>query len=120
LRGGELALSEIARSASNKVRLNAPDNFVRRNQIHAARQFFHDIHAKPVAPVSSIAVTQRNCSVTPASAARAAAQGAIVVNELVVWVRFPMGGFAAACDYHARTSAPTSAAWLDSGRQVHQ
>jgi hypothetical protein len=70
--------------------------------------------------IARVAVAQPKSAIPPAASARATPQRAIVVDELVVGIGFPMGRFAATSHYHTGPPPPSASTRFYGRRQVHQ
>jgi len=67
-----------------------------------------------------IAISQWQGSIFPAAPAGAAAQCAVVVQELVIGIGFPVGGLTATGDDDTRTVGGPGAPILDRGGEMHE
>src|SRR3989442_15945970 len=86
----DLSFPEDGSAIATEVVTDAVDHFLRRDQMHAARQALHDVQAQVFWLVLFIAITERNTARAPATAVSATRKRADGVDELVVGVGFPM------------------------------
>jgi hypothetical protein len=73
-----------------------------------------------VTPVSLVAISQTDGSISPAASVGTTGQGAIGVDELVVGIGFPVRRFTAASNNDAGSVRWLSTFGFHSGRQMHQ
>jgi hypothetical protein len=115
-----LTIGEITNGSAVEIQLDASDDVVGRNHVHAPGQPADDVHAQRLRAIFLIAVAERHRARAPAAAVVAAAERSHGVDELVMGVGGEMRRFTAAGDDHARTIAWRARPRVDRSRQVHE
>ena len=103
-RNNRPALVEIPAGATVEVQLDAPNDFLRGDHLHATRQRPNDIHAQVL--VIPVAITQRHRARTPTAAVLTTRQCTDSVDELVPGILLPMRWLPSAGHDHAGSQLP--------------
>src|SRR5258708_32540710 len=105
--------------AAPKIHFDPANHFPGCDHVQAAREAVDDIHAQTPGPVTLVAVPQPLRPVLPTSSVGATVQSAVRVNELMIWISFPVRRFTAASAHHARAVWRPARFRFDGSSQMH-